>query len=568
MKSASARLLLALVGAPALVGALLLLVELGFAVAGVDPRRHFFLSAVDEQGRALWVASADPPIADARFRAKRFPSRPPSGTQRIVCVGDSTCYGQPFDPPIPYSCWIEARLRELLPATPTEVVNLGASGFASEDVLDVLRDTDGAGANVLVVYVGHNEFVDRNLLPLLNPMAYAIRRTLARSRLGTCVMTAAHQAADVQTLTRSIHQESVRDAPFFTRGQFESGWGRYRDHLTEIVGLAQSRGARVVLVHPIADAVDTPTEMSFFAATTPPGNRADFRRRLAGLDRERLDLEGEKSHGQPVDRARLAAAYATLDELVRIDGSVVELHHERGRLLRLEERYDEARAELAFALEADGDPVRATAMIHAILDEVARATGALAVDPRPALAAAAAPDLPGQNGWFVDYCHPDLRGHELLADQILHALARAGVLAPEPQWRFGAEPSTEEYLRRGGWNPAAVAATKSREALFLMVKAYLNDVVPDDDVTAGGRRIFEQSLALDPECAPAFLGLGMCAVLRKEADEAIARFERAVAIHPGELDLLWTQYRSSVAIHSLFDAAGLAMDEGRVVRAH
>ena len=100
-----------------------------------------------------------------------------------------------------------------------------------------------------------------------------------------------------------------------------------------------------------------------------------------------------------------------------------------------------------------------------------------------------------------------------------------------------------------------------------MVKAYLNDVVPRDDVTAGARRIFEQSLALDPECAPAFLGLGMCAVLRKEADEAIARFERAVAIHPGELDLLWTQYRSSVAIHSLFDAAGLAMDEGRVVRA-
>jgi hypothetical protein len=206
-------------------------------------------------------------------------------------------------------------------------------------------------------------------------------------------------------------------------------------------------------------------------------------------------------------------------------------------------------------------------MIHAILDEVARATGALAVDPRPALAAAAAPGLPGQNGWFVDYCHPDVRGHELLADQILRALARAGVLAPEPQWRFGAEPSTEEYLRRGGWNPAAVAAMKSREALFLMVKAYLNDVVHRDDVTAGGRRIFEQSLDLDPECAPAFLGLGMCAVLRKDAADAIARFDRATAIHAGELDLLWTQYRSSVAIKSLFDAAGLAMEEGRVVRA-
>src|SRR5262245_22083426 len=169
-RAAARKFLLACVGAPALVAALLALVELGFVVAGVDPRHHYFVPAVDGRGGALLVQGDDRPIPDVSFRTRRFPRRAPAGTKRVVVVGDSTGFGLPFDPPIPFYCWIEARLKELLPDTPTEVVNLAAIGFASEDVLDVLRDTDGAGADVLVVYVGHNEFLDRNLLPLLNPL--------------------------------------------------------------------------------------------------------------------------------------------------------------------------------------------------------------------------------------------------------------------------------------------------------------------------------------------------------------------------------------------------------------
>ena len=566
MKAAAARLLLACVGAPALVAALLALIELGFVVAGVDPRRHFFVPEAGAEGRVDWRASADSPIPDAGFRVARFAARAPAGTQRVVCVGDSTCYGLPFDPPIPFPCWIDARLKELLPARPTEVVNLGAPGFASGDVLDVLREVDGAGADVLVVYVGHNELLDRNLLPILNPLSHAVRRLLARTRFGTAVITGARTPGDLKVLKDSIQHESVRAAPFFTRAQLERAWSRYRDHLTRICELGRQRGARVVLVHPIADAADTPTEMSFFSPATPRDRHDEFRRRLAELGRDRLALEGVKHRGQPLDPARLAALHGQLDELVKIDPTVVELHHERGRILRLEGRFEEARRECSLALENDGDPVRATAAIHAIVDEVARATGALAVDPRPALDAAALPDLPGQNGWFVDYVHPDLRGHELLADSILRALARANVLAPEPEWRFGAEPTSQQYLERAGWNAASVAATKAREALFLLVKAYYNDV-RGGEVTAAARAKFRQSLALDERCAPAYVGLGMCATLDRDADAAIADFERALAIDPAGLDQLGSSYRANVAVKALFDAAGLVVRDGHVVRA-
>jgi len=97
------------------------------------------------------------------------------------------------------------------------------------------------------------------------------------------------------------------------------------------------------------------------------------------------------------------------------------------------------------------------------------------------------------------------------------------------------------------------------------VRAYYNSV-SGDEVTAGARAIFKRSLDIDPNCAPAYLGLGMCAVLQKVPDEAIEQFERALAINPSELDQLWGQYRSQISVKALFDAAGLAMKDGRVVR--
>jgi tetratricopeptide (TPR) repeat protein len=560
------RLLLALIGAPALVALLLVLVELGFVVAGSDPRQHYFVRATDEQGRAIFVASSDPPIENARFRVERLLARPPAGTKRIVCIGDSTCYGHPFDPPVPFANWLDARLRVLLPEVPVEVVNLGSNGFFSEDMVDVLTDTDGAGADLLLIYSGHNEFLDRNLEPILHPLSHAVRRALARSRFGSWLLRKTRRPADVRSLTAAIHAETVRSAPFFSKQELARGFARYRDRLAAMATLARGRDAMVVVVHPVSDYVDTPVEASAFAATTAPAARAEFLEKLKSLRAIRRTLEDARLAGEAVDREKIAAALALVGELAALDGSVALVHHERGRLFLLDGRIVEARSELLAALEADGDPVRATATIHAIEDEVAQRTGALVVDPRAAFDAAAAPDLPGQNGWFVDYCHPDLRGHELLADVILHGLAQADLLAPRAQWRFGAEPTSEEYLKRGGYSAATQADSWANRALFKLGVAHFGGA--DEKAVEAAQGLFERALKLDERCVPAWIGLGIVATIRKEAGPAIANFERAAAIKPGALEQIRGPYRANPAVKALFDAAGLVFEEGRVVRAH
>lgn len=560
------RLLLACVGAPALVAALLALVELGFVVAGVDPRQRCFVATTDAHGTPTYTVGRDPPNPGTRFRVDSFARLPPAGTRRIVCVGDSSCFGHPFDPPVPFSYWLDARLKILLPGTPTEVLNLGASGFTSADVLDLLRETDGAGADLLVVYVGHNEFVDRNLLPLKNPVVHALRRALSATRFGTALLARSHRLAEAAAVAQSVHAESVHDAPLFTREELERGRARYRDHLRAIVELERARGAGVVLVHPISDAVDTPVEWSCFSERTPDAERTRFRERLAELRTLRAALEAARKAGGAADPERIAAARTLVDELARIDGGVALLAYERGRLALLEGRIEEARREFEAARDDDRDPIRMTAPMQAILAAVARTSGALAVDPRPALAAAAAPGLAGQNGWFADYCHPDLKAHALLADAILRALARANVLAPESEWRFDAEPSSEEYLRRGGYDAARQSAAWARSALFVLGRSHFGDAGRDYIVTV--RRDLERALAADPRCALAWIGLGVVATIGKKADEALSHFERAVAIDPAALADVAVAYRTNAAVKAMFEAAGLVVADGRVKRAH
>jgi tetratricopeptide (TPR) repeat protein len=188
------------------------------------------------------------------------------------------------------------------------------------------------------------------------------------------------------------------------------------------------------------------------------------------------------------------------------------------------------------------------------------------VDPRPAFDAAAAPELPGQNGWFVDYCHPDLKGHELLADVIVHALAAAGLFAPESQWRFGAEPTSAEYLQRGGYSPTTQADSWAKRALFKLGMAQFGG--KEDNAVDAAKNLFERALKVDENCISAWIGLGVVATIRRLPDEAIANFDRAAAIRPGALDQISGPYRTNPTVKALFDTAGLIFENGRVVRAH
>jgi len=361
-----------------------------------------------------------------------------------------------------------------------------------------------------------------------------------------------------------VGSEAVHDEPFLDEARLGLGQRRYRSNLERIVAIVHEHGGQAVLVHPISDAVDTPVFESHFAPATPAEARKRFRDDLAGVTSERETLERAAAAGAAPDAARVRAALEVVDRLAGIDSGVATLRYERARLLLLAGRPDDARLEFAAAVDADGYPVRSTSVIQAILEDVARKTHSITVDPAPLVTAEAGPALAGRNGWYVDYCHPDLRGHELVAEAILRKLAETGVLAPREEWRFADEPGVDEYRRIAGYDAGKQATTWARTALFFLGGTAFD---PTKHVGLGAaEQLLDRALKHDPACAAAWLGRGILQVLRRRTDDALASFDRAIAIDPKEIAPLFSAYRENRNLQSAFAAAGLAIRDGRIVR--
>jgi len=558
------KLLLATVLSPALVAALCVGAEGVLLASGVCARGRWFVES-GARDATSFVLNPDRRGRHFDFRVERFRKRPPAGARRIVCCGDSTCYGTPFDPPVPYASWIGTRLAADLPDVPTEVVNLGMMSMCSSELADLVEETGAAGADVLVVYVGHNQVLDPDSLPITRPFAYAVRRAFAATRCGSLLLDVVRRSTDAPAQTGGACRERIRDEPDYTAAEIARGRARYRANLRRIVASARAHAAAVLLVHPICDFVDTQVYASSFSASFPAPARDDYRRTAYELVQTRKGLDHAAANGQPVDPAEVRRELAVSERLLALDDGVALVHYETGRLLLLAGRVAEAHASFARAAELDTYPVRADAALHRILDEVAAETGATVVDPRPRIDEEAAPRLPGQDGWFVDYCHPDMKGHALIAAEILRALRDTGRIVPPEQWRIGSLELDEEYLWKGGWTAASQAASWARTALLRLCESRFDPANERPLDVAGD--LCRRALAIDPGCVDAWVGCGTLHAIRHESGPALDAFERAAAVRTDALSTVAAQYRGNAAVRKLFSEAGLCVRDGRVVAA-
>ena len=118
-----------------------------------------------------------------------------------------------------------------------------------------------------------------------------------------------------------------------------------------------------------------------------------------------------------------AAALEFLHRAAKIDDAPAELHFEIARALEMTGDADAARAEYRRALELDGCPMRALAWVESTVREVAAARGAPLLDLEKVFDAAGSLGIAGEE-LICDNVHPNLRGHEVIADELLGVFER------------------------------------------------------------------------------------------------------------------------------------------------
>lgn len=364
-----------------------------------------------------------------------FPVEKAPGTLRIFCLGGSANAGWPHGTEQIWSRYLEHALRQAYPSRSIEVVNVGAHAYASYRVRPILEDVVRFDPDLIVLWTGNNEFVERRSYAATAGAQRLVRAITDASRLFELLLGAVIERQEKEVL--SGEQRNAQDFLFAQLeqmalelradpAQFQAVVDHYRFTVGAMLDTARDHGVPTVLL-------------------TVPSNLRDWHPNVSqhGADGERL-AEWRKAY-----RAGLAAL---------LEGDTERATTELGRALELDPEHAETAFQLARALDRAGATEEALAMFRRARDldmTPFRAVSALN-DALRGLAAARAPDvvlvdaeanLPegadsGTPGFdlFLDYVHPTRDGNLLIAAMVYGAIVGGDLLE-------AGQPAVDGFVR-------------------------------------------------------------------------------------------------------------------------
>ena len=117
-------------------------------------------------------AGADLLVTSSHFRGflnyQEFAARKAEGVRRVFVVGGSAAYAWPYGEEYGFTGYLRRALEKVSPGG-FEIINAAGMSYGSHRVLDVLGDVVLHDPDLVVVYSGNNEYVERNVLPAAGP---------------------------------------------------------------------------------------------------------------------------------------------------------------------------------------------------------------------------------------------------------------------------------------------------------------------------------------------------------------------------------------------------------------
>jgi lysophospholipase L1-like esterase len=361
--------------------------EVVLRAAGVGRERALFVPAPFDSAKYL--------IPNPRFAAKYFPGDPspptppvdamlrekPANGYRIFVLGESTTAGFPFAANGTFSRVLNDALRDALPGTPVEVINIGIPATNTYALVDELPEVLAQKPDAVLIYAGHNEYY--GALGAASTVRLAGNPSLVR------LVLSMRRLRLVQILERSLRSFRPQHPTA------ESGVSRMEELATNDTlrlggagyqrGVEQFRSNLEIILGRLRDA-----EVPAYVAS------------LASNLRDQAPFASDSGGATTNAGAAFIAARIALDA------------------------HDPA-AESLFARARDLDLIRfrAPREFNGIIRDVARAKGAIYVPVAEAFRAADPDHVPGDS-LFFEHVHPRPVGTTIIARSFFEAMRASG----------------------------------------------------------------------------------------------------------------------------------------------
>jgi len=533
--------------------------ELGLWAVGVQPLRvtrdpfRGFSERVPvfelDEAAGSWRTPAR--AVEHSFNYGQFAAHKPVAGYRIFVLGGSSAQGFPWGGETAFTRLLGAALQAAWPDRAIESVNAAAMSYGSHRLRILAHEIARHEPDLVIVYGGHNEFVERRFYDGLlarEPRLEALRDLLYGSRL-YAAMTLAYEsfrkpeAPDPTTDERTtgallgldVHREYTAD---LARAERDEVRERFEDNLREIVRLGRSAGARVILCTVASNLRDWEPNQSRF------GDDVSFADRQTVLQRVARARE---------QRQRGAVAEDALEELrqaVATDPGYAATQFELGKVLEALGRWDEAREAYVAARDLDAQPSRASSEMNETIRLVAREEGAILVDVERLFERESSHGLVGFE-LIEDYVHPTPEGHRLIARELWSTIEVDGLVGGKRT------PDLAEFDRAvDALGVADVTTRRETNPSFLFNLAVVLEKQGHDEQAM---EKYVACLRLDPRYHVAHINLGRLLFRQGRFAEAAAEQRRALEIAPDDL-------RAMIGLTEALRRLGRVDEAERVIR--
>ncbi len=390
----------------------------GYKGPAADPYESFVLHRpLFERDGDSWRTA---PGRRRFFHDQTFAAAKPAGLTRFFVVGGSVAYGYGLPAPREGS-FVAGLARRLAGAGPAgravEAINVGGIGYASYRLVGVVEECLGHGPDFVVVMAGHNEFLEprhygdwmaggrsapaRWARLRLAQWAGELAERRRAWRAGPAVAERRPALASDEIEERYI----VRDADEVARTL-----AHYAANLERVARACRRAGVPLVLCTSPSNLRDFPP---FVTAPTFAAPAALLSNQLARA----TVLVATGDH---------VGALTVAEDVTALEPNAAVFHYLAGVCLDRLGRKADAKDRYVLARDRDGFPHRAPSAFNDAARRVAKERGVALFDAERLFERRSPDGIPGAN-LFIDQCHPNAAGHELLAEGLREVLAPRGV---------------------------------------------------------------------------------------------------------------------------------------------
>ena len=357
-----------------------------------------------------------------------------AGTYRIFLLGESTMQGFPYEYNGALHRLLEDRLLNLFPGRKIEIINLGITAVNSYAVLDLMREVVCYEPDLIIVYLGHNEFYgsfgtasiefmgkNRSLINwYLRLEHFKIVQALQRM-IGAVYSVDNNDgmkmpsAGFMQLLAKEKTIPYGSDLYAATKENFE-------ENLNDIADVAAAHHVPLMLSTVVSNLHDRPPFIS------------DFSKDIDTETRNRWSELVQKGKNEQ-DRGKYKEALELYDEALHIDTMRADIHYDMGVCFYALQNIPDAKRQFILAKDFDLLRFRATNDFNAVVQNIVEKKHLMLADIAKAFDEHSEHGIVGRS-LMVEHVHPNLDGYFLIAKEYARAMKQHNCITSDSLWRL------------------------------------------------------------------------------------------------------------------------------------